>query len=394
MSLINEMLRDLEARRAGELAKPDLQREIRPLPERRPDTPRLLPWLALAAAVALAGGGLTWWQIEAGRTQRPAEPTPPASAPLPDPSATPATAAPLAPAAPTETNPAAVTEALRLATSLETPPAESEPAHSATAPTPPIGAAAAGQSDSAPSKADPALAKSVPLPPKAEPAPAKAEPSPAKAEASAAKPKAAEAAPSPTRIEKTSVLATPRERADNEYRRAQALLAGGQAGAAHDALLAALKQDAAYAPARQALLRLLLENRRVDEAMAVLQEGLDLQPSQIAWAMSLARLTVERGDAAGAERILARSAAAAAGNAEYAGFHGHLLIRLGQFRAAAEQYQAATRLAPTDGRWWFGLGQALEGDGHGAEARDAFRRALAAGNLNADLTALAEQKAR
>ena len=36
----------------------------------------------------------------------------------------------------------------------------------------------------------------------------------------------------------------------------------------------------------------------------------------------------------------------------------------------------------------------MEGDGHLPEGREAFRRALAAGNLNADLTAIAEQKIR
>ena len=49
-------------------------------------------------------------------------------------------------------------------------------------------------------------------------------------------------------------------------------------------------------------------------------EGLELQPSQIGWAMSLARLQLEQGDLAAAEHTLARSQAHAEGSADYAGF--------------------------------------------------------------------------
>lgn len=195
-------------------------------------------------------------------------------------------------------------------------------------------------------------------------------------------------------IEKTTTPPTPRERAEADYRRAQSLLSSAASGPALESLRSALKQDAGYTPARQLALKLLLESRQLDEATALLQEGLELQPGQTAWAMSLARLQVERGDLAGAEHTLVRFRPQAGGSAEYAGFHGHLLNRLGQYRDAVDQYQAATRAAPAEGRWWFGLGQALEGAGRAQEARGAFRRALETGSLNADLAVLAEQKAR
>lgn len=367
MSLINEMLRDLEARRADGLGKPDLQREIRPLPESRQRSRWRRPLLFVVAAFALVL--LAWWQGDGwlyGEPVRPAAVPSPATLPL-------SLVQPAQPVA-VDPPPAAVSEALRLAMTLENPPAESALAAKALA------------SESLRPELQPPGTESIPPRP---------ELIPPRTDAATPKPKAVEApAASSGSIEKTAVPATPRERADAEFRRAQGLLAGGQASAAHDALQAALKQDATYIAPRQALLRLLLEARRLDEAMAVLHEGLEVLPAQTGWAMSLARLTVERGDAAGAERVLARSAPYAVGNAEYAGFHGHLLNRLGKFRAAAEQYQAAARSAPGDGRWWFGLGLALEGEGHGQEAREAFRRALATGNLNADLAAMAEQKLR
>jgi MSHA biogenesis protein MshN len=208
--------------------------------------------------------------------------------------------------------------------------------------------------------------------------------------AEAAKP--APAAPvGPVKIEKSPVMATPRDRADIEYRRAEGALASGRTAEAIDSLRAALKHDPAYVQVRQILLRQLLDMRKTDEAMVALQEGLDIQPMQTGWAMSLARLQLEQNNLAAADRTLARSQAYGEANADYAGFQGHVKSRLGAQRQAVTHYQRATRLAPNEGRWWLGLGLALEADGHLPEAREAFKRSLATSTLSADLAAVAEQ---
>lgn len=128
--------------------------------------------------------------------------------------------------------------------------------------------------------------------------------------------------------------------------------------------------------------------------MAVLQAGLNEQPGQSAWAMALARLQLEAGDLAAADRTLARSQPYAEGSAEYAGFQGHLKSRLGAHPMAVGHYQRATRLAPGEGRWWLGLGLALEADGQLPAAKEAFRRSRETGSLSPDLAAIADQHLR
>ncbi|MBS1190725.1 MAG: hypothetical protein H6R10_2517 [Rhodocyclaceae bacterium] len=380
VSLINEMLRDLEARRAGELGKRDLQRDVRPLPGTRPSSPMASRLLVLGSFLTalVAGGALWWWSDLWPRNVAVPEPAPIKA--VTPPAAAPAALSPVA-TAPVEVSPDAVKEALSLSQILGSASVEAPPASPA-------------EKRPAPSQARPPVAaREAVSQPGASRAPASAMPL---AEAPAVKPKGGEsAAPSAGNIEKTIVLGTPRERADAEYRRAQALLAaGGSSQAPVEALQLALKQDGTHLPARQLLLKVLLESRRIDEGMALLQESVEQQPAQIGWAMSLARLQVERGDLAAAEHTLARSQSFGAASAEYAGFQGYLLHRMGQFREAAERYLAATRIAPAEGRWWFGLGQALEGSGRAEDARQAFRRALEAGNLNADLMTLADRKVR
>jgi hypothetical protein len=51
-------------------------------------------------------------------------------------------------------------------------------------------------------------------------------------------------------------------------------------------LRAALKLDPGYVAVRQALLRQLLDARKFDEAMVVLQDGLENMPTQTGWAVS------------------------------------------------------------------------------------------------------------
>ena len=430
MSLVNDMLRDLEARRAAEIGAVSLQREVRALPTQSPSR---RPW-ALLAVLLLVLAGLGWSTREriaplaalsdsvapaVTPSVAPAAPTPLATTPpgLPDLRATPpvaeADSVPVLAAAPPPAD-----DGLRLAPALTNPPVAAPQGAtpgtqgSPQAPVPPAPAPAAGAAPGAvaaattvpspavgPTSVQPPVQAQAPVQAKAPVLPAAAVqtdgPAPGAGTAPVAPvpPKAA-AAPSSgaVHIEKTAVLASPRERAEAEYRRAQALLSAGQTPAAADSLVAALHHDPAHGPSRQALLRLFLEAQRFDEAAALLQQGLDITPAQTGWAMSLARLQVERGDLAAAEKTLARSAAHARAQADYAGFHGHLLLRLGQAGAAVERYDTATRLAAAEGRWWFGLGQALEATGRGAEARDAYRRALASGSLNADLMALAESR--
>lgn len=363
MSLINDMLRNLEAKRPDDLAKQNLQREIRSLPPPVPARGSALKWLLLvglpalgiAAGVLHANGQLLPW-LGMEPAVVPAVITAPAPVLVPPPP--PAVVAPPV----IDAQPAVLSDTLKLAQDIAVLPTPAAPVVAIPDPVaPPL------KADVSSAKAEPELAKS---------------PSPASAPAG------------PVRIEKSPVLATAHERAELEYRRAEAALAGGRSTEAQEALRAALKLDASFVQARQALLRQLLDMRKLDEAITVLQEGLELQPVQTGWAVSLARLQMEQGDVAAADRTLIRSQAYAESNADYAGFQGHLKTRLGANRQAAAHYQRATRLAPNEGRWWLGLGLALEADGRPAEAREALRRSLATATLSAELAAIAEQHLR
>lgn len=374
MSLINQMLQDLDTRRAANGPKSGLPNEVRPLPAaRRSNTPLIV---AVGLAVCALVGWFAWQADELRTAQerrselalQPVQPTLPVPA-LPAPAVA-LESAPLPVSVSTPAIPAGMTAddedaQLRLMTSLRLLPERESSRGTTTAPATQAGKGT-GPLASAPVR--------VP-PPAIAPAPK---------------------APGPVVLEKTTSYATgsSHELAENDYRKAIGALNAGRAIDANESLRAALKHDAAHTAARQLLFKLLVDSRRLDEAGEVLHDGLAIQPAQIVWAMSLARLHVDRGDLPAAWKVLQRSLPFAVSSADYQGFSGHVLQRLGRSKESVEHYQAATRLAPAEGRWWLGLGLAFDADGRASEARDAFLRARATGTLNAELIALVDQKLR
>lgn len=341
MSLINDMLRDLEAKRPDDFARQNLQREIRSLPALKPR--RLLwPWALLL--VLLSAGGVIWWFVQPARTDGV-----PAGIPQ-------VVAAP--PVVAVESRPveATVEDKLRLAFELSVPPLA--------APMPPV--------------AEVVVPPVAPTTQVSGQISGKEPPTPSSSAAG--------------RIEKSPVQATPHDRAEAEMRKAEAAFAAGHGQEGMEALQAALRQDPAFIAPRQALLAQLLSQRRLGEAARLLEEGLALQPGQTGWASSLARIQLEQGDLAKADETLARYQNQAMHLADYAGFQGHLKSRLGQHAEAVNHYSRAVRMAPAEGRWWLGLGLALQADGKPADAREAFQRALASGSLSPELVNVARQQ--
>ena len=394
MSLINKMLQDLDKRHAAYAGgKKTLTEQLRPV-KAPMDKRRIV--IEVFAGLLVGGGWAAWvyYQIAPrsvvtdlafqSRTKRPqplAAPQAPALAPQA--AAAPAAMPPVTPAAPVPGtaavaampvapapagSEAARVDTLRLATEIGTPFSRKD------------------------SSAKPGTERNpaAEATPKRKPAPesiAAAERAPAERSDPGA-----HKARGPANIDKRTHVPAPAERAESEFRKASALLNQGRVAEAIDGYKSSLTQDAAHAAARQALVGLLLENRRIDDAQQVLQEGLSLNPDRSNYAMLLARIQVERADLQGAHELLARHAGGAANNADYHAFDAALLQRLGRHKEAVSGYQAALKIAPNAGVWWMGLGISLQADKRDAEAREAFKRAKSAGGLGPDLVSFIDQR--
>lgn len=368
MSVINQMLVDLERRRASGEERNRIPDHVRVLPDDTQAVRRSPIRIAAAAlGVALIAAGVWWWL--AGRstvTLPPGSPAPMAApAPVPEPASVPE---------------ARDTEfiARRLTLDLAQPPQPVNPAPEA------------AQRDAPPAIETAAVIARRPAT------------AVQQAEIVADKPrvpapvvkKAAEAPPAPVEIDKQLRQPTARQRADAEYSKGAVALHRGQAAEARVAFEAALQIDPMHHGSRQALVGVLLDARQPAMALRVLQEGLQLAPAQHGFAMTLARLQMDNGELDAGVQTLARSLEYPGVSPDYIAFYAGLLQRQQKHAEAAAQFQRALGQRGNVGVWLLGLGVSLEALGRGAEAQEAYRLAKASGNLSADLQSFADQKLR
>jgi MSHA biogenesis protein MshN len=182
----------------------------------------------------------------------------------------------------------------------------------------------------------------------------------------------------------------PSQKAEAAYRRGLLNLQEGYVSDAIAALDQALQANPHHDAARQTLVRILIDNKRYDEAVRQLQLALTLDPRQPSMAMLLARLQIEHGGT-GIDTLM-RTLPYAGGNGEYHAFLARALQLQQRHREAAEQYQAALRSLPQNGAWLMGLGISLQAEKRDAEALDAFRRAKASGTLRPELLSFVDSK--
>jgi MSHA biogenesis protein MshN len=183
---------------------------------------------------------------------------------------------------------------------------------------------------------------------------------------------------------------TPKQVAENTYRRALTTLQEGRVTTAMADLERALEIDPRNEAARQTYVSLLLENKRGDEAVRQLRLALGIDPRQPGLAMVLARLQLERGGPA--LETLMKTLPYAGNNADYHAFLAGVLQREQRHEEAAQHYRDALKMSPQNGVWWMGLGISLQADQHLPEAREAFTRARNTATLTPELQAFVERK--
>lgn len=197
---------------------------------------------------------------------------------------------------------------------------------------------------------------------------------------------------SPQAISKEINKPTAEEDADERYRRAVGLLQKGRETQARTLLDEAVRLSPRHAGARQILATLLSEAGQNHEAERLLREGRVILPDNAWFALSLARLQASRGDVDGAAATLQSGVGGQGVNADYHATLAALLVQLKQHPEAARHYEQALKLQPDQGIWWMGLGLAWAAQGKHDEARTAYRHALSTGTLPEKLVAFVHTK--
>ena len=374
VSLINQVLKDLEKRHANRADVRGLPPSVRPLPEQGG---RRAGWLVAVAGllILVAGGAAAWWIFlsppPAPRPGPTAQPIPQPPAPISQPAASPQPPLGAAPAP----VPAPAQSVARAGAAVDG--SSGRCGHAGR------GAASCCRSRGACTAASrAATVASKPAPPaKVAPAKAPALPKPDAGRTEARRRGAADAEPAAKppeaagSIDKQVRPLSSSARAESEFRRGMSLMQQGRAQEAEAALRLALEADPSHEQARQALFGALLEHGRRPEAEALLQEGLQANPRQVSLAMLLARLQLDRGAQQEALDTLLAGLPNAQWSSDYLAMTAAVLARASRNHEAAALYQAALRIGPNNAVWTMGLGLALRADGQPKEALAAFERA-------------------
>ena len=374
MSLINQMLKDLEQRNAAADRTAPLAGEVRAVAEmgRESAFPKWALVLALGVVLMMLAGAAWWWGTRAERspqlqTTQPqstqvqvAAPAVVAPTPAPEPGGyvpPPAVAeVPAVPAA-AEAAPAAEKRLTGLDMTISSVPERRLEPKSRRA--------------SEPQQAAPPAS----LPPDVEAAP---------------KPRQSVGpAGGPSRPLKT-VSAS--QQAENTYRQAVTALQQGRVAEAQDLLRKVLDTNPRHTDARQMLVGLLVDARHHPEATALLQDGLVLAPEQSTFRITLARIQVESGDLATGVATLEQGLKSGAADPEYQGFYAALLQRQGRHDEAVQHYLTALNADPAMPTWLVGVGISLEQIGKHQDALAAFQRARDTGKLTPQLTSFVDQR--
>lgn len=180
-------------------------------------------------------------------------------------------------------------------------------------------------------------------------------------------------------------LAVPRAPAATLYRHALERIRAGDTTAGETALQQVLRLDPGQERARELLAALWLRAGRSAAVESLLGPYVAAHPDAVAAVRLYARAQIAAGDAAAARHTLEAALPRAARDPDFDALLGAVYQRLGLYRRAAAAYRTALIFHPLDGPLWAGLGVALEAGGEGTAAHSAYRRALDLGGLTGPL---------
>ncbi|MCK4509166.1 MAG: tetratricopeptide repeat protein [Desulfuromonadales bacterium] len=206
---------------------------------------------------------------------------------------------------------------------------------------------------------------------------------------------------SPTLIEPESIVVRPsKSQATTPYGKAEEAYLDGKWALAQErsrlavrSLQHALELYPGHLPARELLVEVLSKQGKAGEAIFLLAEGLEIAPDYITFKKKYARLLVEQSDYDAATTVMLNGGLPTVeADPEAHVILASLYQSLGEPFLAAQTYRNLLVAWPQTGAFWVGLGGALEGQHLPEEALVCYRRALKTKKLRLDLSQYAKKR--
>jgi len=182
----------------------------------------------------------------------------------------------------------------------------------------------------------------------------------------------------------------PRDRLWDEARLARQKGELGEAVRALNELLVVAPEDR---EGRFELIRVLLDLKNVEQALRVAEQGAQQQAAEPLWLILKARLLAESDQLFEALQALdVDTPPAISQSPEFYALKAALLQRAARYQDALPVYQHLCATFPQQAQWWFGRAVTADQVGNQTEARQSFRQALALPGLDPQLQQYATQQ--
>jgi tetratricopeptide (TPR) repeat protein len=179
-----------------------------------------------------------------------------------------------------------------------------------------------------------------------------------------------------------------------KYQEALNLSSQGRTDEAINILTELMAKYPEYATARESLATLLISQGNISQAQQVIRVGLQQRPFYPPYIQLKARILVNEGKVKQALNLLQLEPPPLAENPDYHALIAALYQRQGQPNFAEKLYEQLLVIQPHNPTWWTGLGIALESLGKRTLAINAYTKVKESSNLSPELKIYAETRLR
>lgn len=144
--------------------------------------------------------------------------------------------------------------------------------------------------------------------------------------------------------------------------------------------------------ARETLAKLLIQQGEPERAMQAVELGLAIAPNNTAFRKVKARVLLDTGNANDAVVLLSQNSPPVSADTEYHDVLATAYLANAQYDLATLVYRALLQSGASEGRWWYGLAASLDAQGYTQDAAQAYERALQQLNLSASLRQTSQQR--
>lgn len=191
--------------------------------------------------------------------------------------------------------------------------------------------------------------------------------------------------PAAPRIAKKEIPLSDTQMAEAHYQRALQQMQQGHSHEAIALMQQALDLHTAHHEVRLTLAALLLQQGRTAAASSLLEQGLALAPLHGGFAQMYARILADGQQLGAALAVLERAQPGIDTDPHYHALMAALYQKAGDNVRAIERYQALVSASPGQAAWWLGLAISHDALGDRDKALAAFEQARASGGLQAEI---------